>query len=241
MRREQERKQRKMKVDQNRFQKQRSSHSEANDSLYVWFGAEPLLVSLDLLNSKLNLDKSVARILDLGCGNGHFCELLRALGFKEITGIDFCTTAILLAESIRKTAMEKESRSLGDGTSLDGTVTFLNQDILATTLPSDHFDLIIDKGTLDSVAMVCHRFDEDEDPEANGDGDPSSIGDPMLVERYVEQVYRIMKPGGTYILISCNHSREELQDILAIGWTLKEDLSHLFEDLLYLIFQKNTE
>eukprot|EP01119_Soliformovum_irregulare_P019629 TRINITY_DN6263_c0_g1_i2.p1 TRINITY_DN6263_c0_g1~~TRINITY_DN6263_c0_g1_i2.p1 ORF type:complete len:138 (-),score=51.68 TRINITY_DN6263_c0_g1_i2:12-425(-) len=137
--------------------------------------------------------------------------------------------------------MEKESRSLGDGTSLDGTVTFLNQDILATTLPSDHFDLIIDKGTLDSVAMVCHRFDEDEDPEANGDGDPSSIGDPMLVERYVEQVYRIMKPGGTYILISCNHSREELQDILAIGWTLKEDLSHLFEDLLYLIFQKNTE
>ena len=63
------------------------------NQLYIWFGAEPLVASAELIKKlplgnkddirMLTIQGKDCRILDVGSGNGHFCELLLSEGFSK--------------------------------------------------------------------------------------------------------------------------------------------------------------
>eukprot|EP01114_Cavostelium_apophysatum_P007663 TRINITY_DN19804_c0_g1_i1.p1 TRINITY_DN19804_c0_g1~~TRINITY_DN19804_c0_g1_i1.p1 ORF type:complete len:268 (-),score=39.84 TRINITY_DN19804_c0_g1_i1:13-816(-) len=194
------------------------------DALFVWFGEEGIAASLELF-SKLPIDKAESHVLDVGCGNGHFCEMLSLAGFEKVTGTDFCESAIELCSQVHNYYKSQ------DGASVVRNITYLQDDILDSKLEDAHFDVVYDKGTLDSIAMVGRQL-LDDDSEADEK--------PNLIDQYAAQVMRILKPGKFLIVLSCNHEKEELEDILAgrHGFILLKDLSDLFEDLRMMLFQR---
>lgn len=135
-------------------------------SLAVWFGYEPILVALhEIKQVTPNMD---AAILDLGCGNGHVCELLLALGFTNVHGLDYSDAAIRLARSVRRMYREQrenQRRQGGGGGDDDDTgivrtggIDYVVGDALATGIEGGSFDVIYDKGTFDSIACVSKKF-----------------------------------------------------------------------------------
>ena len=68
------------------------------EGLFVWFGKMAMLMACQLMQSEeLGLRKEASVVLDLGCGNGFVCEVLHAMGFKKVIGVDYSPSAIRLA------------------------------------------------------------------------------------------------------------------------------------------------
>jgi len=67
------------------------------------------------------------------------------------------------------------------------------EDVRAMSYPADRFDVIFDKGLLDN--LYCYR-----DPEEN-------------CQRAVADMYRVLKPGGCFIVLSC-HDEDEVEGSL---------------------------
>jgi methylase of polypeptide subunit release factors len=72
--------------------------SDPMESLFVWFGKMAMLMACQLIQSEeLGLKTDTSVVLDLGCGNGFVCEVLHAMGFKHVIGVDYSPQAIRLA------------------------------------------------------------------------------------------------------------------------------------------------
>lgn len=56
--------------------------------------------------------------------------------------------------------------------------------------PQDHFDIVLDKGMLDAV-LSHGRIETGED---------------VVVQKVLSEVYRVLKPGGVYMIFSGNDS-----------------------------------
>ncbi|PRP74661.1 hypothetical protein PROFUN_03583 [Planoprotostelium fungivorum] len=191
------------------------------DSLFVWYGNECVAVSLMLIKQLIGISNQ-SSILDLGTGNGHFCEALSTIGFEKITGSDFSESAIELAKSIQQSHAESMHH-----------ISYIEDDILQSSFSDDRFEVIYDKGTLDSIAMVSSNLVPDEIPEEKGE--------PPAVETYREEVIRILKPGGYLIVVSCNHTKDELLDLFVKqtgGAMMMQHEVDVFTDLRILCFQK---
>ena len=64
----------------------------------------------------------------------------------------------------------------------------------------EYFDVIFDKGTLDSISLVSNRLNEND----------NSNMDSILIknqEKYIDSINRILKPNRFFIIISCNHDK----------------------------------
>lgn len=107
-------------------------------------------------------------ILVLGCGNSRLSEELYEEGYKTITNIDFSTKVISQMEE-RCGAKCKEMK-------------WKVMDVLDMKDFNSEFNIILDKGTLDSV--LCG---DNSVPNAN---------------KMVNEVFRVLQSGGTYIVIS---------------------------------------
>jgi len=112
---------------------------------------------------------SEALVLNVGCGNSRLSADMHTNGIVNITNIDISQTVI--------DAMKEEFSAKAE---MEWTV----MDARTMSLGDDHFDAVIDKGTLDSV--LCSK----------------EAVDHAHVYKMVEQVYRVLKPGGVYIMIS---------------------------------------
>jgi len=133
-------------------------------------------------------------ILEVGSGNGTLLfALLDAKYLPEsLCGIDYSPGSIKLASSIAATrGGEKISFHLCD---------FLTED--PPMLPSeptgsslDAWDLILDKGTFDAIGLM--------------EKDPATAQAPA--DGYPLRVVRLLKPGGHFLITSCNFTEEELR------------------------------
>lgn len=131
-------------------------------------------------------DLSNFNVCDLGTGNGHLLFQLFEEGLKgDLIGVDYSETSVKFASNI---AEEK-----------DINIKFEHSDILRS---NDHFlnshvevfDLVLDKGTLDAIAL------SDEKYENNLTG----------FDIYPGNVPKLLKKGGFLLITSCNFTENEL-------------------------------
>eukprot|EP00960_Hanusia_phi_P018411 542789-Hanusia_phi.AAC.6 len=118
------------------------NNDDPMDKLFVWFGKMSMVYTAHIVQSAdLNLSHDSA-ILDVGCGNGLFCEVLHALGFTNILGSDYSSEAIKLSNEVQSYYRKQKPESQSWGT------RYMCDDLLNTSLESESFHLIHDSGTV---------------------------------------------------------------------------------------------
>lgn len=142
-------------------------------------------------------DLKLSNVCDLGTGNGHLLFQLYEEGLRgNLIGVDYSEKSVEFATDIAK---EKNY-----------DVKFDKSDLLLANdkfLVKHHefFDLILDKGTLDAIAL------SDEKYENNLTG----------FEIYPLNVPSLMKKGSILLITSCNFTEEELCKHLTKSGELK--------------------
>lgn len=150
--------------------------------------------------------KSSISFLDLGTGNGHLLfQLLDDIDYDyetgektfKYTGIDYSPASVEFANGV---ASKKYP---------DLEIKFEQVDLLQKACPflSNKFDILLDKGTLDAIAL-------NQDPIEEFDG---KIG----MEVYASQVEKMMSTGSIFLITSCNFTDAELKKIITSKTGLK--------------------
>ncbi|KAN0092944.1 S-adenosyl-L-methionine-dependent methyltransferase [Tylopilus felleus] len=180
----------------------------------VWFGEEPVEKMAEWASTHVPATLRPS-VLDVGTGNGHLLFAMVEAGYDatRLTGIDYSQGSVDLSAAIAKHRDETESGDKGDGATY-ANVTFAVCDFLDPASPvpppreegaSDGaWDLVLDKGTFDAISLM----DEDERGAAP-------------LERYVPRVVKLLRPGGHFLITSCNFTEDELiKKIAAPGSSL---------------------
>ncbi|KAG1665143.1 EEF1A lysine methyltransferase 2 [Nymphon striatum] len=113
---------------------------ESGDIGHVWFGESSVQRIVNWLCKCPELDLN-SKILEVGCGNGNILLSLAEEGFKDLTGIDYSSSGIELAQKIS----EKENYCINYQ-----VIDFLSPDIAKLDVP---YDVLLDKGTFDAVCL----------------------------------------------------------------------------------------
>ncbi|OUM51952.1 hypothetical protein BVG19_g1097 [[Candida] boidinii] len=199
------------------FYKLEHSNFEKNteDTGECWFSdsdAEEKIISFlfDNLNELPTIHEQ-AEICDLGTGNGHLLFQIREEGFKgKFVGIDYSETSVEFA------------REIADANDVDN-IEFSTSDILIEndefiTNNKEKFDIVLDKGTLDAIALSSTKYGENND----------LIG----ADVYPLNVKNLVKKGGILLITSCNFTEEELKKII-----LKEESLKFWKKVDYPVFE----
>jgi len=162
----------------------------------IWFGKESVEKMRDWALDHVPI-ASQPFMLEVGAGNGTLLFSLADAGYdpRLMAGIDYSPDAVRLAQSIAEMRgsdgiafyvldfLQEEPRKIGD-------------------IASNDWDLILDKGTFDAMALAT----KDEDGKSPSDGYPARIA-------------RVIKPGGRFLITSCNFTEEELRQKFATSET----------------------
>jgi len=162
--------------------------NEIGDEGEVWFGEESVEKMVEWCMENVPASKS-ASILEIGTGNGVLLTSLVDSGYnpKLIQGIDYSPDAVRLAEKVASTRGDSCSQITYS------VCDFLSEDIPKLDQEHPPFDLILDKGTFDAIALA----------QKNSDGSiPSHI--------YPSRLASALSPGGYFLITSCNFTEEEL-------------------------------
>jgi SAM-dependent methyltransferase len=155
-----------------------------------------------------------SRILEVGFGNGHLLIELAKKGYSTLTGVDYSEKAVIFAnENAKSKGVEN--------------IHFLARDIMAVDAYEDaiKYDFIIDKGTFDAISL-CPDF---ATPEKDLDDCTSNRGRiPKVVGIYRNFIKSSIDRGGggTFMITSCNWTREELLAFFEGDFSLKDELLH---------------
>ncbi|KAI4208916.1 MAG: hypothetical protein LQ351_008089 [Letrouitia transgressa] len=167
----------------------------------AWFADSSASTRALAYLSSLSLSPKTS-FLDLGTGNGEMLFLLRSSGrfCGKMLGIDYSARSVefasrLAAQKGLLVTGEVESKGTGSGEESTG-VEFRVWDIMGSDLWMwGQWDVVLDKGTFDAVSL---------------NPDTDVIGR-RVVEGYRERVERMVKPGGRFLVTSCNWIEEELK------------------------------
>ncbi|KAJ2866859.1 Protein-lysine N-methyltransferase efm4 [Coemansia aciculifera] len=175
------------------YDREINTFRETGDIGEVWFGEDTAAKMVTWVCN--SIEDTEARILDVGCGNGHLLLELVEDGYTNLTGTDYSPQAIELAKGIAN------SRGLGD------TITFVEQDFLspaevARIAGDDKFDVVLDKGTYDAICLKPKDSGADVDQKA--------------IDTYPESVVGSLKDSGVFLITSCNWTEDELVARFAI-------------------------
>lgn len=133
-----------------------------------------------------HVEDANARMIDLGCGNGHLLLELSNEGYKNLHGIDYSESAITLAKSVAK----------------DRDLAWIQYDAVDFLSNPDWFEsqyqVVLDKGTYDAISLHPDQV------QAKKEGVPGPR------EKYVEAVHRMIEPNGLFLITSCNWTKDEL-------------------------------
>ncbi|KAK4090222.1 s-adenosylmethionine-dependent methyltransferase protein [Purpureocillium lilacinum] len=148
------------------------------------------------------LAKGTSSLLDLGCGNGSLLFALRDDGWSaRALGVDYSPQSVALARQVAASRAEEHKEEEDDDET--PAVEFSEWDIIAgessTVLngaQSSGWDVVLDKGTFDAISLSDAR------DQASGR---------RLCECYRERVLRLVRPGGIFLVTSCNWTEEELR------------------------------
>ncbi|XP_061493455.1 EEF1A lysine methyltransferase 4 [Rhineura floridana] len=171
-----------------------------------WFGG------LECFRQQLEVELNPGdRILVLGCGNSALSYDLFQLGYTNITSIDYSEACIAHMQA-----------HYAHCSSLHWAV----MDARALTFVDGSFDVVLEKGTLDSLMV------EETDPwnvshEAR-----------MLLDQVLTEVSRVLRPGGRFISITFAqpHFRRRHYAQPAYGWSVQHaTYSSGFHYFLYIM------
>ncbi|KAJ2352651.1 Protein-lysine N-methyltransferase efm4 [Coemansia erecta] len=156
----------------------------------VWFGESAAAKMVTWVCK--NIDNPDARIIDIGCGNGHLLLELASEGFTQLTGTDYSEQAVELARSIAQKRPEYADR-----------VTFVVQDFLDSrdvdrVVEGGKFDVVLDKGTYDAICLMPSN--------ESSDGGV----DQRAIDVYPQSVVRSLSDDGVFLITSCNWTEDEL-------------------------------
>lgn len=140
-------------------------------------------------------------VLDLGCGNGSSLFELKLEGQYPgpMTGVDYSQQSVNLARRL----WNKHKESVDENDAPVGDISFEQMDLLKDTptekswWPEGGFDLVLDKGTFDAISLSGETT-ELEGKEAR------------IVEAYPGKVVQLVKPGGYFLITSCNWTEQEV-------------------------------
>ncbi|KAK7690916.1 hypothetical protein QCA50_006019 [Cerrena zonata] len=163
----------------------------------IWFGEDSMEKMVDWVVDNIPKDPNPS-ILEVGSGNGALLFALVEAGFNpdRICGVDYSEHAVSLAKAISSSK------------DIEGAdhVTFAVCDFLsnfpaplhevpdASQRNPDVWDLVLDKGTFDAMALM--------EKDASG-GSPS--------DSYPSRIVQVVKPGGYFLIVSCNFTEDELR------------------------------
>lgn len=162
-------------------------------------------------------------ILDLGCGNGSLLRAVREEIFADgapdgeegtelrLLGVDYSEASISLAQSVvgEKGGEDGDDEEEEEEEEEEVPITFAVWDMLqgsASDLVQEGqegacWDLILDKGTFDAISLG--------NTATQGDGAAQNNG-PSVEVQYRTQVLNLLKPGGRFLITSCNWTETEL-------------------------------
>ncbi|KAJ1890231.1 Protein-lysine N-methyltransferase efm4 [Kickxella alabastrina] len=152
----------------------------------VWFGEAAATKMVSWVCA--NIEDEDARILDVGCGNGHLLLELAEEHYTNLVGTDYSAQAVELARSI---ALSREA-----------SITYMEQNFLdlqevACVAGDEKFDVVLDKGTYDAICLK---------PK---DSDDVSV-DQSAINIYPMSVVGSLKDTGVFLITSCNWTEDEL-------------------------------
>ncbi|CAR21216.1 Efm4p [Lachancea thermotolerans CBS 6340] len=123
-------------------------------------------------------------MIDLGTGNGHLLFQLHEEGFNgPMMGVDYSEKSVQFAREI------SESQFPGYE-----NIKFEAADIFDPNWECSAYDVVLDKGTLDAIALSGIKLD----------------GDRSVVDVYPKVVEKLLKKDSVFLITSCNFTQEEL-------------------------------
>ena len=183
-------------------------HKNSDDLGERWFDdsdAETRMIEFVLTkleDKKINYSECL-RTVDLGTGNGHLLFQL-SLEISEnpnlaedvpiqATGVDYSPESIELATSIGDTKFKEYGVHFEQ-------VNFLTKNEPFLLRNEGSYDLVLDKGTFDAIALNQEPIEE--------------FGNKVGVQIYSSQVLRLMHKHSILVITSCNFTEDELENLI---------------------------
>lgn len=167
-----------------------------------WFddnGAEERMVDFLLENvGELRISLQ-SNMIDLGTGNGRLLFELCENDFDgQLVGVDYSEEGTQFATQVSKAK------------GYDTNTRFITADIFDPAWNPGKFDIVLDKGTLDAIALSGKKF----------------AGDKTVMDIYSSAVERLLVKDGIFLITSCNFTQQELisfmqTDSLKVWKTIK--------------------
>lgn len=140
-------------------------------------------------------------VLDLGCGNGSSLFELKLEGEYRgpMVGVDYSRQSVNLAKKLWSNHLEQRDEAERP----EGSISFEHLDMLKDNpeeqpwWPEGGFDLVLDKGTFDAISLSA------ETTELHGK-------EVRIVEAYPGKVVQMVRPGGYFLITSCNWTEQEV-------------------------------
>ncbi|KAM6305409.1 eEF1A lysine and N-terminal methyltransferase isoform 2-T2 [Aegotheles albertisi] len=155
---------------------------------FEWYGAFPELCPL--LRKYL---RPRDKVLVVGCGNSELSEQMYDVGMcEDIVNIDISDAVIR--------QMQERSRSKRP------KMSYLHMDMLQMDFPDSHFQVVLDKGTLDAVLT-----DEEEATLAK-------------VDKMFAEISRVLQVGGRYLCVSLAQAhvlKKAVEYFSQEGWVVR--------------------
>lgn len=146
------------------------------------------------------VDEANSTFLDLGTGNAQLLVGVREAGFEgTLTGLDYSEAAVSFAASVVDKACREQEwpRAAFEMVRAD----FLGDD---TWRSGKEWDVVLDKGTLDAIALADSRYP-----------DPAGAAALTGVQVYPLRVHSLLARNGVFLITSCNFTETELEAIMA--------------------------
>lgn len=182
-----------------------------NDTGECWFDdndAEYKMVEfLKEYDGEYLIDEAKSSVIDLGTGNGHLLfELFENEFGGKLTGVDYSQESINFAKDIAKSKDIPTS-----------SLTFHQADIFQDDWNPGKFDIVLDKGTLDAIALSGLKVGPDKNKS--------------IVDIYSNVIDKLLPTNGVFLITSCNFTENELAEIV------ETDSIKLWEKLNYPVFE----
>ncbi|TFK21198.1 S-adenosyl-L-methionine-dependent methyltransferase [Coprinopsis marcescibilis] len=169
-----------------------NNFEEIGEEGEIWFGENSVEKMVDWALDHLPPSENPT-ILEVGSGNGTLLFGLSEAGYEQtrLAGVDYSEGAVRLAHGI---AEQREASSVSFR-----TCNFLGE--TPAPLPchdgssdTQIWDLLLDKGTYDAIALGP-KDEQGRSPARD----------------YPKRVVRLLKPGGIFLITSCNFTEAELK------------------------------
>lgn len=160
------------------------------DTGECWFddnGAEERMVEFLVDNDGELRISTQSKMIDLGTGNGHLLFELCENDFDgPMVGVDYSEESVQFASHISKAK------------GYDTNTKFMAADIFDSSWSPGKFDIVLDKGTLDAIALSGKKFANDK----------------TVIDVYSTVIEKLLESGGIFLITSCNFTEQELINIV---------------------------